>query len=467
MYRPSRHALPAAILLAVAVLTAQGVAQTKVTAPKNKFPVSEDVKLGKDAAAEVRKTMPLLTEPTVARYLSGLGSRLVAAVPPEFRVQEFTYTFEVVNQVDINAFALPGGAMFVNRGMLEKVANEGGVVGVMAHEISHVLLRHGTAQVTKAQRFQIGAIAGQVIGAVVGGTTGGLIAQGSQFGLGTYFLKFSREYEKQADLLGAQLMARAGWDPKEMAEVFKAIEQEGGGAGPQWMSDHPNPGNRYEYILQEAKALKVSGGGATTDFQAVRAKLAAMAPGYTAAQIAQMQKTGAQQPAAAPAPARTVVVPPPASQTRAFAVDGVRLAVPANWAQQTQMSSPTWAPQGAVATVGSGAAFTHGVQFGWVKAGSTALDRETAAFIKGLSADNPQVRWSGRSAATTVSGSAALSSTLSNISEVTGAAETLTLTTTLTGDGRLFFLIGVAPEADMPNYAAPIDRVRQSLQLPR
>ncbi len=458
--------LPAALFVVLALSTVVP-AQTKVTAPKNKFPVSEDVKLGKDAAAEVRKTMPLLAEPAVSSYLSGLGARLVAAVPPEFRIPDFTYTFEVVNQQDINAFALPGGAMFVNRGMIEKVASEGGVAGVMAHELSHVLLRHGTAQVTKAQRFQIGAIAGQVIGAVVGGTTGGLIAQGSQFGLGTYFLKFSREYEKQADLLGAQVMARAGWDPREMAEVFKAIEKDAGAAGPQWMSSHPNPGNRYEYILQEGKALKVSGGGSTAEFQAVRAKLAALPPGYTAAQVAQMQKAGTS-PNAAPAPApRTVPVALPAAQTRTVTVEGVRLSLPANWSQQAQLSSPTFAPQGAVSTSGSGAAFTHGVQFGWAKASSGVLDRETAGFIKGLSAGNPQVRWSGRSSPTTLSGASALSSTLSNVSEVTGGAETLTVVTTLTGDGRLFFLIGVCPDVEAASYAAPIDRVRQSLQLPR
>jgi len=338
----------------------------------------------------------------------------------------------------------------------------------MAHEIVHVLLRHGTAQVTKAQRFQIGAIAGQVLGAVIGGTTGSIIAQGSEFGLGTYFLKYSREYEKQADLLGAQIMARAGWNPQEMAEVFKAIEKEGGAGGPQWMSSHPNPGNRYEYILKEAKSLQVAPGGATTEFQAIRTRLSGMPAAYTAEQIAKMQKEGGPKNAPAPsAGVQPVKVAAPASSTKSFTVSGVKLSVPSNWLQNSQLGDPTFAPQGAVVSVGSGTAFTHGVQFGATRTGSTALDRETSALIKGLTGSNPQIRWSGRSSSTTLGGRQALSSALSNVSEVTGAPESLTVVTTLTADGQLFYLIGVAPESESAIYAAPFDKVRQSLQLPR
>jgi Zn-dependent protease with chaperone function len=470
MSRSTFRRLPAP-LVAVAALTALTAllsAQTRVTAPKNKYPVSEDVKLGKEAAAEVRKTMPLLSDEKVAAYVSAVGARLVAAVPTQYRTPEFTYTFEVVNQAEINAFALPGGPMFLNRGMIEKAGSEGGVVGVMAHEIVHVLLRHGTAQVTKAQRFQIGAIAGQILGAVVGGTTGSIIAQGSEFGLGTYFMKFSREYEKQADLLGAQIMAQAGWDPREMAEVFKAIEKEGGSGGPQWMSSHPNPGNRYEYILKEAKTLTVAPGRTATDYQAVRTRLGGMPPAYTAEQVARMQKEGGpKNTSGPPAGTQTVKVAAPASGTKAFTVDGVKLSVPSNWLQNTQMGSPAFAPQGAVVTLASGAAMTHGVQFGTMKAGSTALDTETKAFIKALTSGNPQIRWSGRSSATTLAGRQALSSTLSNVSDVTGGPETLMVVTALTSDGQLFYLIGVFPDAEAAIYGAPIDKVRQSLQLPR
>ena len=138
-------------------------------------------------------------------------------------------------------------------------SREGEVAGVMAHELSHVLLRHGTANATKAQGFQIGAMAGAIAGAIVGGGWGQVISQGSQFGLGTWLMKYSREYEKQADLLGAQIMARAGYDPRDLARMFETIQaQSKGSGGPEWMSSHPNPGNRSAYIAQEAATAAAS-----------------------------------------------------------------------------------------------------------------------------------------------------------------------------------------------------------------
>src|SRR5262249_62143921 len=155
-----------------------------------------------------------------------------------------------------------GGPMFVHRGMFDAAAAEGEVVGVMAHELSHVLLRHGTANASKAQNpwLQLGQLAGAVGGAVVGGGIGSAIAQGSQFGLGTLLLRYSRDFEKQADLLGSQIMARAGYDPRDLAHMFETIAAEAkssGGRAPQWMSSHPNPGNRTVYITKEAEMLKI------------------------------------------------------------------------------------------------------------------------------------------------------------------------------------------------------------------
>src|SRR5262245_17756337 len=239
------HADAIVVILLSAALAS---AQTRIVPPDNKYPVSDDVQLGRKAAAQARQELPILRDDLVNSYVENLGRRLVAAVPPELQHREFTYTFEVVNVREINAFALPGGPMFVNRGMIDAARTEGEVAGVMAHELSHVALRHGTAQAGKATKYEIGQVAGAILGAIVGGTWGQVISQGTQFGLGTAFLRFSREYEKQADLLGAQIMSRAGYDPRDMANMFKTIEKQSGSGGPQWLSDHPNPGNRYEYI---------------------------------------------------------------------------------------------------------------------------------------------------------------------------------------------------------------------------
>src|SRR6266850_3399158 len=280
------------LLLTVALGTAS--AQTHIVAPPNKYKVSDDVKLGQEAAQQVQKEMPMLNDPAVEKYVAGIGQRLVRVIPGEYQHPEFRYTFRVVNQKEINAFALPGGPMFLNRGMIEAARDEGEIAGVMAHEMSHVMLRHGTAQATKGEKFQIGAIAGQVLGAIVGGTAGSIIANGSNIGLSTYFMKFSREYETQADLNGSHIMATAGYDPKHMADMFKTIESQGGGSGPEFLSDHPNPGNRYQYITKEAQLLGVSGDrvGNNGEFARAQARLTGMSPALTGAQIAQNQKRG-------------------------------------------------------------------------------------------------------------------------------------------------------------------------------
>ena len=144
-------------LVLVITLTATSVAaQTKVTPPKNKYTPEQDVQIGREAAAEVRKEYPIITDDNVEGYLERLGDRLVEAAPRELNNPAFEYSFTPVNLKDINAFALPGGPMFVNRGMIEAATSEGQVAGVMAHELAHVLLRHGTANATKHRAFKSG-----------------------------------------------------------------------------------------------------------------------------------------------------------------------------------------------------------------------------------------------------------------------------------------------------------------------
>jgi predicted Zn-dependent protease len=275
VWRIVRPAAATAILLSGIVLSAQ----TRISAPSNKYSPGDDVKLGRQAAAEAEQQLPILHDDLVRSYVAGLGGRLTAAMPAQLRHSEFRYSFKVVNAREINAFALPGGPTYVNRGMIEAASNEGEVAGVMAHELSHVALRHGTAQASKATKYEVGVLAGQILGAVIGGKAGAVVAQGSRFGLGTAFMRFGREYERQADIAGAQIMARAGYDPRDMANMFKTIERQGGARGPEWLSDHPNPGNRYEYISREARTLRVQSPVRTSAaFQQVKARLRQMPP---------------------------------------------------------------------------------------------------------------------------------------------------------------------------------------------
>jgi predicted Zn-dependent protease len=277
--------------IAALLVTASLSAQTIIQPRKNSFSPSQDVQLGRQAAAEVRRSLPILNDPPTDALVEQIGRRLVAAVPARFAQPAFRYSFDVVNLREINAFALPGGPMFLHRGMLQAARTDDEVAGVMAHELSHVILRHGTLQAAKAQKFQIGAIAGQILGSIVGGQKGAIISQGSQIGLSTYFLKYSREYEREADLLGAQLMARAGYDPLQMANMFRTIQQQGGNSGPEFLSDHPDPGNRYDAIVREARSLRIAGNASTRPaFDSVRSRLVRMPPAPTTRQVARAQQ---------------------------------------------------------------------------------------------------------------------------------------------------------------------------------
>src|SRR5687768_4538093 len=354
-------------LLATAVAMS-ATAQTRIERHKNNYSPQQDVQLGQEAAKEVRDQMPMLDDGRTEDFIENIGERLIGQIPGEFRQPEFRYSFDVVNLREINAFALPGGPMFLHRGMIEAARSEGEIAGVMAHEIAHVVLRHGTAQATKGQKFQLGALAGQVLGAVIGGRTGAVVSQGSQLGLGTVFLKYSREYEREADLLGAQLMARAGYDPRAMASMFQTIEKQGGGGGgPEFLSDHPNPGNRVQAINREAAMLQVQNARGNGDIASVHARLRQMSPAPTSAQVAQSrqgQQGGRREPVATSG--RNGRVDLPSGEWRTYQPgDFLRISVPANWEQIGGGNTVTFAPDGGYVRAQNGqSAFTHGIEVG-------------------------------------------------------------------------------------------------------
>ena len=451
----------------VTTMTVSSWAQTTIEPHKNSYKPEQDVQLGRQAAAEVRRQLPRLNDETTQRFVEDIGNRLVSAIPPNLEQPAFNYTFEVVNLKEINAFALPGGPMFLNRGMLEAAKTDGEVAGVMAHELSHVILRHGTAQATEGQKFQIGAIAGQVLGAIVGGRTGSVIAQGSQFGLGTYFLKYSREYEREADLMGAQIMARAGYDPRQMANMFRTIQSRGGGSGPEWLSDHPDPGNRVEAINREAEMLQVRGGQRTTgDIQAIHARLREMPPAPTSAQVARSRQ-GQQTPRPAGTSGRNARIEPPSGDWRTYQPgDFLRISVPSNWSQVSGGNTVTFAPRGGYVEGQDGqSAFTHGVEVGVTQANGNNLQQQTEQLLQGFARSNPQLRRQGGYARTEVGGRQGLTTTLSNVSEVTGESEAVNVSTVQLRDGSVLFLIGVAPTDEARTYLNTFSRIRQNLEL--
>src|SRR5688572_5788811 len=450
----------AAVTLALAAST---VAQTKVVAPPNKYSVQDDVKLGQEASAEVRKQLPMLNDNRVDDYVEDVGQRLVQAIPAEFQHREFRYSFDVVNQKEINAFALPGGPMYLHRGMIESAKSEGEMAGVMAHEISHVALRHGTAGAGKSQAPAILGTIGQIAGAILGGTAGAVLSTGAQVGAGLKIAQYGREYERQADILGAQILARAGYDPREMANMFKTIEAQGGGGGPEWMSSHPNPGNRYNAIINESKSLRVQGNANTGQFQNIQARLGDMSPALTAEQIARGQGGGTRPTGTA---GRTVRVEPPSATYRTQQpADFLRVSVPSNWEEIGTGGGVTYAPEGGFFRGENGAtAFTHGMQIGTAPGGGN-LQRDTEALLQGFVRSNPDLRQESRPQRDRIANRNGLTTILSNVSEVTGQEERVALSTVHLPDGSLLYLIGVAPRNEAQTYDSTFRRVRQSVQI--
>ena len=237
------------LFLSVSLLLAQG--PTKLRPGFNLFSKDQDIQLGKESATEVRKQMTVIDDPFLTSYVTRIGQRLANA--PEAHDSGFPFTFAVVADPSINAFALPGGPMFINTGLLKAVDNEAELAGVMGHEMSHVILRHGTNQASKAQLIQLPAVlASQAAG---GSMLGKLTQAGIGLGANSVLLKFSRGAESQADLMGSHLMAESGYDPIQMARFFEKLNEEGGARGPQFFSDHPNPGNRDQAIQKEVGRL--------------------------------------------------------------------------------------------------------------------------------------------------------------------------------------------------------------------
>jgi hypothetical protein len=449
------------VIIFTLVMPFAALAQTRVIAPKNPYKPEEDVKLGRQAAAEAERQYPILNNREVTDYIVRIGDRLVEAIPREYQHPEFRFSYKVINVSDLNAFALPGGFTYVNRGLIEAAKNEGELAGVMAHELSHVALRHGTAQYAKAQKVGIWAGIAAIGGAVLGGQAGAAAAQGL---VGVYFMKYSREFEKQADTLGAQIMARAGYDPRDLANMFRTLEQQGGKSGPEWMSSHPNPGNRYEAINKEAELLHVTNTNTdNSDFNHVRAMLRDLPRARSTQEVAknpntrrQTSRTGSRN--VGEAPSRSMESYRPAGSN--FRVD-----YPANWqAFEGQEGSATFAPEWAIegnditrgAIVGS---FTPKNQRGYI-----TLDKALNALINDLSQTNPYLQEDQRERYTErLAGKDALATYLIGRNP-NGYDERLWIVARPNGN-NVVYMVFIAPEDDFRQYKAAFDSMLQSYAL--
>lgn len=453
-----------ALIWTMMIIPAAVIAQTRVELPRNKYKIQDDVKIGRDAAQQVERQFPILNDMEATRYVQSIGDRLVRAIPRQFQQSAFDYQFKIVNARDINAFALPGGPMYVNRGMIEAARTEGEMAGVMAHEIAHIALRHGTSQATTQSRplNQIGTIGLILGGAILGGQTG---AQLGALGAQAWMTTYSRDYERQADILGAQIMAGAGYDPRDLANMFRTIEQQSGGnRAPQWLSSHPNPGSRYENINREAQLLRVSPNQATQDtraFQNIQSRLSRLPQAPTMAEIEQNAQRGTtQSPTAAGRYERSVQLPSTRYQTYSTG-NWIQFNHPNNWRAMESQSSVWLAPEGAYGNNG----ITHGALVGVEQTRTNNLSQAAQEYVSGIMQANNYLRQQSNFARTTISGRQALYTTLAGRSPITGRTEIATVYTTLLRNGQLLYVVAVVPEDEASRYNNAFRNMISSIRL--
>jgi beta-barrel assembly-enhancing protease len=447
-------------ILATLAMPFATLAQTRVVAPKNPYKPEDDVKLGRQAAAEAEKQFPILNDREVTDYIVRVGDRLASAIPSEFQYPQFHYSYKVVNVNDLNAFALPGGFTYVNRGLIEAAKNEGELAGVMAHELSHVALRHGTAQYAKAQKVGIWAGIAAIGGAVLGGQAGAAAAQGL---VGVYFMKYSREYEKQADTLGAQIMARAGYDPRDLANMFRTLEQQGGGkGGPEWMSSHPNPGNRYEAINKEADLLRVTNANNDDrDFNRIRGLLRDMPKGRSAQEVAR-NSGRTNQPSRTGRTSRPGEAPSRSMENYRGANGNYQIDYPSNWQVfEGQDGGVSFAPDWAI----EGNDITRGVMVGSLSprrnqgavTPTTALNnlinelRQSNSYLQEDPRDRYTERLGGRNALATFM-----------FGRNPAGYEERVWVVTRTSGSDVIYMVFIAPEQDFQQYKSTFNSMLKS-----
>jgi len=235
--------------------------------------VKQEIQVGQQAQAQIRRDVPAVSDATVNRYVDSIGARLVRQASGP----KYPYSFDVANYREINAFALPGGPVWLHRGALSAAQNESQVAGVLAHEIAHIAQRHAASQMSKGMIANgllslLGALAGNDRGGQIAQVAGGLAAQG-------YMLKFSRDDERQADEVGAQIMKRAGWNPNGMVEFMQILKAQAGrdpGSVQTFLSSHPAPGERVTRLQQTVKRLGAGGTRDTAAFRQVKGRLGQM-----------------------------------------------------------------------------------------------------------------------------------------------------------------------------------------------
>ena len=480
------------VITALGVLSTPALAQSVTKQPQpgfNLFSVSQDIEIGKQSALEAERQLPLLRNSSVDGYLNRVIQRLAAGAPGA----KYPYQIKAVNASEINAFALPGGPMYVNRGLIEAARSEAELAGVLAHEMSHVALRHGTHQASKAYLTRSGlGILGGLLGKPTGGTAQVLNTIGG-VGLNALFLKFSRSDEYEADQVGQQIMAKAGYDPLAMATLFELLRAEQG-RNPskleQFFSSHPSSASREARHREYAKSL---GSGRTEivgNFTTIRTGLGRLPLASTQQVVTQTAPPAQDNPVTGQVAVRVAA---PSSRflrfehpTGFFSIDH-----PDNWNVYTSGLAVSMAPEGGVVNGSDGRQIllygvivNHYTPFaGEEERRTLSLERSYAPFedrtkprgaledatddlVRTILSANSYLRTETGSARSEVIDAApGFSVLLSGVSPVTGEEERVRLYTRGLPDGHVIYALFTAPARSYDEVAQTFGRMLRTLAV--
>jgi Zn-dependent protease with chaperone function len=416
----------------------------------NLFTRDQDIQLGREAAAEVESKLSTVHDARLTAYVQRLG-RTLARSP---HAGGYPFEFHIVNDKNINAFALPGGPVFLNTGLIEACDNEAQLAGTMAHEMSHIALRHGTSQATKQNLIELPVL---LAGAVMG--HGGLLGQLAQAGIGlgadSVLLKFSRGNESEADYNGVEIMADAGYNPIELARFFEKLQAQAGQGNTrieQFLSDHPNPGNRTVAIEDEIRYLPRRRYDAETgQFERVKALTARIAPapdssGHTPA-------TPADRPNRA---------------FRRFDAPSFSFSYPDNWRAFAgdDANSLTVAPEDGIVQPAAGAsAVGRGLMVSYYS--PRGGGRGTDAFIHDLERRNADLHVTRPGREIDVNGARGLLTTLNSRSPYQGEDREVDVLLTVERPQGLFYMVFIAPGSEYASTERVFEEIVRSIRFRR
>lgn len=482
-----------ALVLAAGILgTAPCLAQSTIKQPTpgfNLFTVSQDIEIGKQSAVEAEKQLRLLNDRTTDNYLNRIVSRLAAYAPGA----KYPYHIKLVNAAEVNAFALPGGPMYVNRGLVETARNEAELAGALAHEMAHVALRHGTHQASKAYLAQSGlGILGGLLGKST--STAKVVNAVGGVGLNVAFLKFSRDDEYQADLVGAQIMAKAGYDPLAMATLFELLrstQSSNPGKVEQFLSDHPSSADREARIRQQATSLGRGNTSVLGGFDATRTRLRRF-PAASAQQIVAQSRGSPAQDSVAGSAVVSGIEPPSARFLRFehpagfFTID-----YPDNWNAYPSGLAVSLAPEGGVTTRSDGrqvmlygVIVNHYAPFGGAAdrwrgnlqksyvpfedrtRARAALEDATDDLVSTILSSNPYLSAEpGPARPERIDAAPGFSVLLSGLSPVTGEEERVALHTRGLPDGHVIYALFTVPARDYDTMQSTFARMLRTLAV--